>query len=79
MSQSKNYFLVGPMGAGKTAVGRQLAKLLKYEFIDSDEEIELRTGPELSTFDVLFTEKFREPKLIECVLDFVSPERVPLL
>jgi len=47
MSQSKNYFLVGPMGAGKTAVGRQLAKLLKYEFIDSDEEIELRTGVDI--------------------------------
>ena len=36
------------MGSGKTAVGRQLAKLLKYEFIDSDEEIELRTGVDIS-------------------------------
>jgi len=48
MNQSQNYFLVGPMGAGKTAVGRQLAKLLNYEFIDSDEEIELRTGVDIS-------------------------------
>ncbi|HJL93400.1 MAG TPA: shikimate kinase AroK [Woeseiaceae bacterium] len=47
MNQSKNYFLVGPMGAGKTAVGRQLAILLNYEFIDSDEEIELRTGVDI--------------------------------
>lgn len=39
-----NLFLVGPMGAGKTTIGRQLARLLKREFLDSDREIELRTG-----------------------------------
>ena len=32
------------MGAGKSAVGRQLARLLHLDFIDSDEEIESRTG-----------------------------------
>ena len=40
-------FLVGPMGAGKSAVGRQLARLLHLEFIDSDEEIESRTGVDI--------------------------------
>jgi shikimate kinase len=35
------------MGAGKSAVGRQLAKLLHLEFIDSDEEIESRTGVDI--------------------------------
>ena len=40
-------FLVGPMGAGKSAVGRQLARLLHLEFIDSDEEIEARTGVDI--------------------------------
>ncbi len=40
-------FLVGPMGAGKSAVGRQLARLLHLEFIDSDEEIETRTGVDI--------------------------------
>jgi shikimate kinase len=40
-------FLVGPMGAGKSAVGRQLAKLLHLEFIDSDDEIETRTGVDI--------------------------------
>lgn len=40
-------FLVGPMGAGKSAVGRQLARLLRLEFIDSDEEIETRTGVDI--------------------------------
>ncbi|MBC7752509.1 MAG: shikimate kinase AroK [Candidatus Saccharibacteria bacterium] len=39
-----NLFLVGPMGAGKTTVGRHLADLLGRAFIDSDHEIELRTG-----------------------------------
>jgi shikimate kinase len=43
----QNLFLVGPMGAGKSAVGRQLARLLHLEFLDSDEEIESRTGVDI--------------------------------
>ena len=39
-----NLFLVGPMGAGKTTVGRELARHLHLEFQDSDHEIERRTG-----------------------------------
>ena len=39
-----NIFLVGPMGAGKTTVGRQLAKRTGLRFIDSDHEIEDRAG-----------------------------------
>ncbi len=35
------------MGAGKSAVGRQLARLLHLDFIDSDEEIESRTGVDI--------------------------------
>ena len=42
-----NVFLVGPMGSGKSAVGRQLAQRLALEFIDSDEEIEARTGVDI--------------------------------
>jgi len=37
-------FLVGPMGAGKTTVGRRLAQTLRRDFIDSDQEIEQRAG-----------------------------------
>lgn len=44
MRHPQNLFLVGPMGAGKSAVGRQLARLLHLEFVDSDQEIESRTG-----------------------------------
>ncbi len=47
MRHPQNLFLVGPMGAGKSAVGRQLARLLHLEFVDSDEEIELRTGVDI--------------------------------
>jgi shikimate kinase len=43
-----NVFLVGPMGSGKSAVGRQLAQRLALQFIDSDEEIEARTGVDIS-------------------------------
>ncbi len=40
-------FLVGPMGSGKTAVGRCLAEELGREFIDSDEAIESRSGVDI--------------------------------
>ena len=42
-----NLFLVGPMGSGKTTVGRHLADLLSRSFIDTDHEIERRTGATL--------------------------------
>jgi shikimate kinase len=47
MNKPRNLFLVGPMGSGKSAVGRQLARLLHLEFVDSDEEIEARTGVDI--------------------------------
>ncbi|MEM7430365.1 MAG: shikimate kinase AroK [Pseudomonadota bacterium] len=43
----QNLFLIGPMGAGKSAVGRQLARLLHLDFVDSDDEIEARTGVDI--------------------------------
>lgn len=47
MKKPGNLFLIGPMGAGKSAVGRQLARLLHLEFLDSDDEIEIRTGVDI--------------------------------
>ena len=44
MKTTENIFLIGPMGAGKTTIGRELAKALKSDFLDSDREIERRTG-----------------------------------
>ena len=42
-----NVFLIGPMGSGKTAVGRYLSRLLDLEFHDSDSEVERRTGVDI--------------------------------
>ena len=42
-----NVFLIGPMGSGKTAVGRYLSRLLDLTFHDSDAEIERRTGVDI--------------------------------
>lgn len=43
-----NIFLVGPMGAGKSAVGKHLARMLGRDFRDSDAEIEARTGVDIA-------------------------------
>ncbi|HZR34721.1 MAG TPA: shikimate kinase AroK [Nevskia sp.] len=44
MSKSGSIFLIGPMGAGKTTVGRRLAAARGLDFADSDQEVEARTG-----------------------------------
>ena len=52
--------LVGPMGSGKTSVGRRLACVLKRDFLDSDFEIVARTGVAIDhIFDVEGEEGFR--------------------
>jgi shikimate kinase len=47
MLDADNIFLIGPMGSGKSAVGRQLAERLGLEFVDSDAAIEERTGVDI--------------------------------
>lgn len=44
MTRQDNVFLVGPMGAGKTTIGRHVATLMHKRFLDADQEIEKRTG-----------------------------------
>jgi len=70
----KNIFLVGPMGAGKTTVGKQLAKALRYDFIDSDHEIERRTGAGIPLiFDIEGEEGFRRWEKV--VIDDLTQRR----
>lgn len=60
MAAKQNVILVGPMGAGKSTIGRQLASILGLVFVDSDQEIEARTGADIPwIFDVEGEEGFR--------------------
>ncbi|WP_109078839.1 shikimate kinase AroK [Aggregatibacter kilianii] len=61
MAEKRNIFLVGPMGAGKSTIGRQLAQLLNMDFVDTDAEIEERAGADISwIFDVEGEAGFRK-------------------
>lgn len=56
----RNVYLIGLMGAGKTTIGKALAKRLGYRFVDSDHEIEARTGVSLPTiFEIEGEDGFR--------------------
>ena len=58
---SKNIVLVGPMGCGKTTVGRQLANKLNQDFFDTDHEIINKTGVSIDhIFDIEGEEGFRQ-------------------
>jgi shikimate kinase len=68
MKKPQNIFLIGPMGAGKSAVGRQIARMLHMSFMDSDDEIEARTGVDIPfIFEKEGEEGFRkrEAKVID--------------
>ncbi len=63
-----NIFLTGPMGAGKSTIGKQLARKLRKTFIDSDHAIEEKTGVDIATiFDIEGEQGFRrrETTMIE--------------
>ena len=47
MINKQNIFLIGPMGAGKTTMGRQIARRLNMDFEDSDHAIEAHTGVDI--------------------------------
>ena len=68
MEQSRNVFLVGLMGAGKTTVGRLLARRLGKQFIDADQDIERRTGVRIAVIFEIEGEagfRAREAQLLE--------------
>lgn len=73
----KSIFLVGPMGSGKSTVGRLLAEKLSYDFVDSDHVIENKTGVDIPMiFDIEGEEGFRRRE--KAVIDEFSqlPETV---
>jgi len=47
MKTPGSLFLTGPMGAGKSTIGRQLSRQLRMTFYDSDREVESRTGVDI--------------------------------
>ena len=69
---SKNIVLVGPMGCGKTTVGRRLANKLNQDFFDTDHEIINKTGVSIDhIFDIEGEEGFRrrESEVLESLCD----------
>ena len=69
---SKNIVLVGPMGCGKTTVGRRLSIKLNQDFFDTDHEITKKTGVSIDhIFDIEGEEGFRqrESEVLESLCD----------
>ena len=61
MAEKRNMFLIGPMGAGKSTLGKYLSEMLHMDLYDSDQEIERRTGADIAwVFDVEGEEGFRK-------------------
>ena len=73
-----NIFLVGLMGAGKTTVGKALAKKLNKRFIDSDHEIEARTGATIPLiFEIEGEASFRRREA-EVIRDLTAQDDIVL-
>jgi len=49
MNPAPNLVLVGPMGAGKSSLGRRVAEALKLEFVDADRRLEQQAGASIAT------------------------------
>lgn len=74
MAEKRNIFLIGPMGAGKSTIGRELAEKLHLDFYDSDQEIERRTGADIAwVFDLEGEDGFRKRE--EGVIDDLSAKQ----
>lgn len=78
MKSGGNIFLIGMMGAGKTTVGRLLARRLKWRFLDSDQEIERRCGVTIPViFDIEGEAGFRSRES-QVIADLTAQEGVVL-
>ena len=75
--QNRNVFLIGLMGSGKTTIGQLLAKRLQWPFIDSDHELEQRTGVSVATiFEIEGESAFRHREA--AIIDELS-QREPIV
>lgn len=73
MSYVDRIFLIGPMGAGKSTIGRRLAQHLGLTFVDLDAAIEERTGVDIPRiFDIEGEEGFRRREAV--MLDELSQQ-----
>jgi len=75
---TKNIVLVGLMGAGKSTVGRHLAKRLKMEFYDSDSAIEERTGVNIATIFEIEGEKGFRAREEQMIAELCQHENIIL-
>ncbi len=74
MQRMENIFLVGPMGVGKSTIGKQLAAKTGLEFKDSDLEIQRRTGVDIPTiFEFEGEAGFRKRE--QAILDELTRQR----
>ena len=78
MRDSRNIFLVGLMGAGKTTVGRQLAHRLGKDFCDTDHEVEARTGVKVATIFEIEGETGFRAREVEAIDRLTQLENVVL-
>lgn len=75
---SHNIYLIGLMGAGKTTIGRALAKKLNRPFFDSDIEVETRTGASISTIFEIEGELAFRRREAEAIRDIASRSGIVL-
>jgi shikimate kinase len=78
MKSARRIFLIGPMGSGKSAVGKQLARDLGLEFLDSDAEIEKRTGVDIAFIFEKETEAGFRQREREVIAELAEREAVVL-
>ena len=76
MLKVSRIFLVGPMGTGKTSIGSRLSRALGCSFVDTDAEIEKRTGGKIDViFDIEGEDGFRKRE-IDVIKESASRENI---
>jgi len=78
MNLPGNFFLVGLMGAGKTTIGRALARLTQKTFYDSDHEIEARTGVRVPVIFEIEGEAGFRAREVETIRDLTQRQNIVL-